>query len=206
MISGNGKPGVFQRIYSKTQEMEKILERASRLYQLPPIPGLFGVTDLSEDEDQICATFECPRGTCLAKYMETHEKITQEWISRSFSYLLITLDKLEKSGLCDLAVTPDKLYIQDDGCMWFFPELRKDPGEMADYTYTVSGIMYNCLTGKTVPDKAVRILFDELEPLDEADPEGDTRLHKIIEKGLETDPDLAYRTPLEFAEALKNRN
>ena len=77
---------------------------------------------------------------------------------------------------------------------------------MTDYTYTVSGIMYNCLTGKTVPDKAVRILFDELEPLDEADPEGDTRLHKIIEKGLETDPDLAYRTPLEFAEALKNRN
>lgn len=204
MISGNRKPGVFQRIYNRTPEMEKILERASRLYQLPPIPGLFGVTDLSGDEDQICATFECPRGTCLAKYMESHEKITQEWILQSFSTLLITLDKLEKTGLCDLTVTPDKLYLQEDGSMCFFPELRKDSEEMTDYTYTVSGIMYNCLTGKTVPDKAVRILFDELEPLDEADPEGDTELHKIIEKGLETDPDLAYRTSLEFAETLKN--
>lgn len=166
-----------------------VLSRARELGDFSDLPGIFHVCDQFETDGSAYIVFDYPTGINMEKYLLTSGRIAEKDLIKMFRTLLVSLQKMQEAGLQNLSVNMKNLYLQENGECMLFPEITVYMPGYLDYSYQISERMYQCLSGKKPPDKQIRLLFDEMEPLDKADPTGDREIHQIVEKGLHTDPE-----------------
>ena len=187
-----GKKVLIQKLEKKSGIAAEALFRARELGDFAELPGIFHVCDQFETEESAYIVFDFPTGTRLEEYLLTSKRISEKKLVRMFQTLLICLQKMQDAGLKDLPVNMKNIYLQGNGECILLPVITVWMPEYIDYSYQISESMYQCLSGKIPPDKQIRLLFDEMEPIDKVDPTGDREIHQIVEKGLQTDPDCAY--------------
>lgn len=178
------EPFLIQELSGDAQNTEKILARARRLSDFSELTGLFQVCDQFSEGEKSYIIMEYPKGQCLKEVLASEKKVSEKMLDTMFLPLLKTLEKLEDAGLTDIPVEAETLYLQEDGSLYLFPETDKVIPRYTDYTYQVCELMYQALTGKKPPDKAIRLLFDEMTPLGELNLSCDTEFCKIIDEGL----------------------
>lgn len=103
--------------------------------------------------------------------------------------------------LDDLPVAVEKIYHQEDGMLSFFACVT-ECAERTDYVYELCELFYEGITGKKPPQKQIRILYDEMEPLSKCQPKLDGALAAIIEKGLQVEPEKSFASLSELEMAL----
>lgn len=198
------KKVLIQKLEKKEGMTSQALSRARELGDFSDLPGIFHVCDQFETEESAYVVFDYPSGTNLEEYLRTSGRIPEKQLAVLFHTLLSCLQKIQETGLKDLPVNMKNLYLQESGECILFPEITVQMPEYIDYSYQISERMYQCLSGKIPPDKQIRLFFDEMEPMDKADPSGDREIHRIVEKGLQTEPECAYSSLGEMRTELEN--
>ena len=175
---------LIQEMSKSTDYTDKILSRARRLSDFSEFTNLFQVCDQFSAGEKSYVIMEYPRGQCLEKVLSSEKKLSEKVLDHMFHSLMKTLEKLEEAGMKDLPVEADTLYLQEDGSLYLFPETDRVIPGYTDYAYQICELMYQGLTGQKPPDKAIRLLFDEMTPLKEANLSCDADFCKIIDEGL----------------------
>ncbi len=175
---------LIQEMSKNTDDTDKILSRARRLSDFSEFTNLFQVCDQFSTGENSYVIMEYPRGQCLEKVLLSEKKLSEKVLDHMFHSLLKTLEKLEEAGIKDIPVKADTLYLQEDGSLYLFPETDRVIPGYTDYAYQICELMYQGLTGQKPPDKAIRLLFDEMTPLVELNISGDAEFCKIIDEGL----------------------
>lgn len=197
------KKVLIQKLETKDETAAEALSRARELGDFSDLPGIFHVCDQFETEESAYIVFDYPTGTKLEEYLQTSGRIPEKKLSEMFCTLLDSLQKMQGAGLGDLPVDMKNLYLQENGECILFPVITARTPEYTDYSYQISERLYQCLSGKTPPDKQIRLFFDEMEPIGRVDHSGDGEFQQIVEKGLQTDPECAYQSPDELRAELQ---
>lgn len=198
------KKVLIQKLEKKSGMAAEALSRARELGDFAELSGIFHVCDQFETEESAYVVFDFPTGTKLEEYLMTSRRIPEKKLPGMYRTLLICLQKMQEAGLRDLPVNGKNLYVQENGECILLPSITVQMPEYIDYSYQVSETMYQCLSGKVPPEKQIRLLFDEMEPIDKADTAGDREIHQIVDKGLQTDPECAYSSLDEIRTELEN--
>ena len=175
---------LIQEMSKNTDDTDKILSRARRLSDFSEFTNLFQVCDQFSAGEKSYVIMEYPRGQCLEKVLSSEKKLSEKVLDHMFHSLLKTLEKLEEAGMKDIPVEAGTLYLQKDGSLYLFPETDRVIPGYTDYAYQICELMYQGLTGQKPPDKAIRLLFDEMVPLVESNPSSDVEFCRIIDEGL----------------------
>ena len=160
--------------------------------------------DQFETEESAYIVFDYPTGRNMEEYLRISGRISEKQLVGMFQTLMNCLQKIQEAGLKNLPVSMKNLYLQENGECILLPVITAQMPEYIDYSYQISERMYQCLSGKMPPDRQFRLFFDEMEPMDKVDPSGDREIHRIVEKGLQTDPECAYDDLGEMRTELEN--
>mgnify|MGYP000002040735 FL=1 len=198
------KKVLIQKLEKKSKTAAEALSRARELGDFSDLTGIFHVCDQFETEESAYIVFDYPTGRNMEEYLRISGRISEKQLVGMFQTLLNCLQKIQEAGLKNLPVSMKNLYLQENGECILLPVITAQMPEYIDYSYQISERMYQCLSGKMPPDKQFRLFFDEMEPMDKVDPSGDREIHRIVEKGLQTDPECAYDDLEEMRTELEN--
>ena len=198
------KKVLIQEVDLQKEDIEEILFRARQLGDFSDMSGLCHVSDQFEAGDKAYIIYDYPEGICLEQYMEQKKRISEEELTEMFLPVLRNLQKLQNAGIRNLTVSPEMIYRSENGELCLVPKIVDYETDDVEYTYSVSEIFYECLSGKKPQDRFIRVLFDETEPLETCDLKGNAEFHKIVEKGMNIDSESGFQTPEELYEALVN--
>mgnify|MGYP004465161819 FL=1 len=197
------KKVLIQEIDLGKDDVEEILSRARQLGDFSDMPGLCHVSDQFEEKDKAYIIYDYPEGISLEEYFSGKKRLSEDELADMFLPILRNLDKLQNAGVRDMTVSMKSLYRSENGTLCLVPEIMDYGMTDGDYPYAVSEIFYECLSGKKPPKKLVRMLLDETEPLEKCDPKGDAQFHRIVKKGMSTDPDEGFHTPEEMYQEIE---
>ncbi len=204
--------GLHQRIQKKVliQELdlrkngvEELLFKYRQLGDFSDIPGLCHVLDQFEEAGKAYIIADYPEGISIEQYLKQKKRISEDELTELFLPVIKTLDKLQNADIRSVTVSVKTLYRSKEGKLCMIPEIAED-AEDTDYVYSICEIFYECLSGKKPQEKFVRMLFDETESLEVCDPKGSVSFHKIVEKGMNIDPECGFQTLEELHEELDN--
>ena len=149
---------------------------------------------------------ERPERIRLSDYIRERGRITEEELAMMIRPLAADLAGLEKAGVTDLPVTSALLYKNDDGGLSLLPDICGQEGRQSGggYVYALCEILYEGVSGRKPPSRMLRILFDEMQPLEECGVKADASFRKIMEKGLHLEAGDSYRDCTELEQELSS--
>lgn len=164
--------------------------------------GIFHVMDQFNSEGKSYVIFEKPCGNRMDKVLAENKTLSEIEVYQAFDPLIESLERLYKAKIKWLPVKSENLYFQEDGSLRLYPEIMNPINDTEDYVYQISESIYQCLSGKRTQGFLLRILYDELLPLNQLNPKADADFIGIVSKGMELERDSSYMSLSELKEAL----
>ena len=196
------KEVLIRELKVEDETAREVLATARRLGDFSDIAGIFHVMDQFNSDGKSYVIFEKPCGNRMDKVLASSEKLSEIELYQAFDSLIKSLERLYRAEIKWLPIKAENLYIQEDGSLRLYPEIMNLMNNMKDYVYQISEIMYQCISGKKAQEFPLRILYDELLPLEQLNPKADADFIQIVNKGMELERDLSYISLLELKEAL----
>lgn len=189
------------RYDTKIYDWNALEMQAKALGDFSGLSGLCSVIDTIETDPFFFIILEEAKGEPLRTYCMEKEKLPMQQLAEKLLVLVSCFKKLEAAGVNDLFL--QEIYVSEHGDFSIFPAFESRKKGSGDYCYDICEIFYICRSRKIPQARILRLLFDEMQPLEKADPQGDARLHQIMEKGMSVDPDQNDTSMQELEDALK---
>lgn len=203
-------------------------KEAQILYELSSVPDVIDVYHLFEDNGTAYYVMEYLEGEDLARRLKNSGRMTWDELRPHLKMVLQALDALHAKGLIHRDISPDNIFILQDGRTKlidfgsvrnyengsemstilkhrFAPfEQYQSRGNQGPWTdvYALSVTIYYALTGKLPQRAPDRMLHDETAALTELAPTVSSYVAQAVQKGMSVSIDARYPSIASFATAL----
>lgn len=218
-----------QELYRKARE--RFLREARTVSDFSDAPGIISVLDYFEANETAYIVMKYLDGITLQQYLKEHGSFPAEQICAMLLPVLRSLEKIHASGIIHRDISPDNIMVLSDGslCLIDFGAARlylKDaqkssaiitkngytPCEQYDASmpqgpwsdiYSLSAVLYACITGKIPESSLQRLLLDTLKLPSELGISISPEIEAVLRKGLSLQPEKRFASLSEYISQLK---
>lgn len=191
------------------------------------------VLDYFEENDTVYIVMNYLHGISLDEYLKENGVMTWKEVLDRFRPLMETLERVHNRGVIHRDISPSNIMVLEDGslCLIDFGAAKEDfmlnddktttvfskkgytpieqyaqKGKLGAWTdvYSLSAVLYMCLTGTTPPDSVQRAVYDEYETLSDRKIDAPADMDALLKKGLEVHSDKRYSNMRELLKAIDN--